>query len=66
MNLLNYILETVPESIRKITDHVLLWGSVITGLLGIIQPWLTAIATILAISWTSIQIYFFFKKKRNG
>lgn len=50
----------------KVGADITTWGTVFTGWLGVFQPWLTALATILAITWTSIQIYSWYKKKKNG
>lgn len=57
--------EQLPQSIKTISD-VGVWGIVMSGWLSLIQPWLTAVATLLAIGWTGIQIYSWFRKRKNG
>jgi len=49
----------------KVAADVAVIGVAAVGWLGLIQPWLTAIATVLAISWTSYQWYAVLKKKKN-
>ena len=55
--------EQVPQNI-KIASDIGVWGMVAVGWLGVIQPWLTALATLLAITWTSMQIYSWAKRKK--
>ena len=56
------IVEHTPTGVKTISD-IGVWGVAAIGWLGILQPWLTALATILAIGWTCIQIYSWHKKK---
>lgn len=49
-----------------VSEHSLIWGIVTVGWLSLVQPALTAIATILAIAWTSRQLYLSFKKKNES
>ena len=53
--MVDYI-QQAPQGL-KVTSDVGVWGTVAVGWLGLLQPWLTALATVLAIAWTSIQIY---------
>lgn len=56
----------LPATI-KVSADVSVYGVVLVGWLGLLQPWLTALATITAIIWTSIQIYDYYKRKKaNG
>ena len=49
----------------RISADVSLYSVVAIGWLGLIQPWLTAIATILAILWTAIQVRDFYQKNKK-
>lgn len=55
-------IDHLPKSV-KISSDIAVWGISVTGWLSLIQPWLTAIATILAMTWTGIQLYNYFNKK---
>lgn len=46
----------VSQSIRTSAD-IGVYGAVAIGWLGILQPWITALATLLAILWTAVQLY---------
>ena len=50
----------------KVSADIGVYGVVLIGWLGLIQPWLTAIATVTAIVWTTIQIYEYYKNKKNS
>lgn len=56
------LLEHMPKAV-KYTADASVGGIVVIGWLSLIQPWLTAIATLLAICWTGVQLYGWFKKK---
>jgi hypothetical protein len=56
MNAFVSAVNNTPTSV-KITSDLSVLGVVAVGWLGWLQPWLTAIATVLAIVWTGIQIY---------
>ena len=49
----------------KIGADIGVYSIVAVGWLGLLQPWLTALATIIAIVWTSIQIYEHYQNKRG-
>lgn len=53
----------LPQTI-KVGADIGVYSIVVVGWLGLIQPWLTALATITAIAWTIIQIYEHYKKKK--
>lgn len=61
------ILEHVPQQVKATAD-VGVWSIAFIGWFGLIQPALTALATILAIVWTAVQLYNFYstKRKKNG
>lgn len=46
----------MPQGVRTGAD-VGVAATVIVGWLGVLQPWLTALATILAAVWTGLQLY---------
>ncbi len=48
----------------KVTADVGVWVVAASGWLGVLQPWLTALATLLAITWTSIQLIGWYRKKK--
>jgi hypothetical protein len=54
------------ERLELWSKAVILWGTVAIGYLNVIQPWLTAIATLLAIWWSARQLYASYKKDKNG
>ena len=56
-------LQHLPQSV-KVSSDIGVWFVAISGWLGVFQPWLTALATLLAIAWTSMQIYSWSKRKR--
>lgn len=56
------LIEHVPRPLKYVADGAT-WGAVLIGWLGIIQPVLTVIATVLAIWWTGVQLYGWYKKK---
>lgn len=58
----NRLMSNLPQSV-KVGSDVGVWGVAAIGWLGILQPWLTALATLLAVTWTSIQLYEWYKKK---
>lgn len=62
MKLVDYVTNIPPH--LKVVEIAGVWGAVLTGWVQDIQPWLTAAATLLAIFWTSLQIYGFLKKKK--
>lgn len=55
--------EQAPQSVKIVSD-IGVWGVVAAGWLELIQPWLTGAATILAIAWTGMQMYAWFKRKK--
>lgn len=56
-------MDKIPEQVKVFADFIV-WGVAWVGWLGVLQPWLTAVATILAIVWTSIQILSWLKKRK--
>lgn len=54
----------LPPSV-KITADMGVIGVVAIGWMGLIQPWLTAVATILAIVYTGFNLYYLLKKNRD-
>ena len=56
-------IDQLPQQVRIGAD-VGVYGTVAVGWLGLIQPWLTAIATLFAIAWTLMQMYHWLKKKK--
>jgi ABC-type Mn2+/Zn2+ transport system permease subunit len=51
--------------IKPVAEHSIIWGVVVGGWLNLVQPWLTAIATVLAIAWTLRQLWLSWKKKSS-
>ena len=49
----------------RIGADVGVYSIVAVGWLGLLQPWLTALATIIAIIWTGIKIYEYYKNKKS-
>ena len=56
-------IQHIPHSV-KVTSDIGVWLVVITGWVGLLQPWLTALATLLAIIWTGLQIYGWIRRKK--
>lgn len=63
MNKFLTMVHEVPPKIKGVSDAGV-WGIVLTGWFGLIQPWLTALATVLAITWTCVQLYDWFTRKK--
>ena len=60
--LIEYMQQAPPGA--KVVSDIGVWGVVVTGWLGLIQPWLTALATVLALTWTGVQLYDRLKRKK--
>lgn len=55
----------VQQSIKTVVEGTSIWGVSIIGWFSLLQPGLTALATILAIVWTVRQLYVSFKKDES-
>ena len=58
------VMQDVVQHQTSRAADVGVWAIVTVGWLGWIQPWLTAIATILAIAWSATQLYAWWKYKK--